>query len=140
MMTLPWQADFNECSTQEIDVTYELWNELDPTSENDPWMARQDSVWETMWWPAHRPMQVYELIPGRESQPEFQFYNWARGIPQTDAGDVKMVTEWKRFGFVVHNPYKPASWLDAPSALPRYVSVKRATEQSNQKSTEPLHV
>jgi len=32
---LPWQADFNECTTQDIDITYELWNKIDPKSEND---------------------------------------------------------------------------------------------------------
>jgi hypothetical protein len=34
-MALPWQADFNECSTQVIDVTYEGWNDLYPDSDHD---------------------------------------------------------------------------------------------------------
>ena len=29
---------------------------------------------------------------------------WARGIPQTNAGDLKMVTAWKNLGFVIANP------------------------------------
>ena len=133
MMALPWQADFNECSTQPIDVTYELWNLINPQNPNDPWMARQDSVWETLWWPAHRPMQIFEFVLGTEADPKFQFYNWARGIPQTYAGDLKMVTEWKRLGFLLRNPYQPASWLDTPSPLPKYVSVERNLDQSKQK-------
>jgi hypothetical protein len=132
MMALPWQADFNECSTQPIDVTYELWNLIDATKPDDPWMARQDSVWETLWWPAHRPMQVYELVPGTEVKPQFQYYNWARGIPQTHAGDLKMVTEWRRLGFLLRNPYKPDSWLDTPSPMPKYVSVERDLDQPKQ--------
>jgi hypothetical protein len=35
---LPWQADFNECTTQDIDITYELWNKVDPSVEHDPWL------------------------------------------------------------------------------------------------------
>jgi len=126
MMALPWQADFNECSTQDIDVTYELWNVINPQSESDPWMQREDKVWETLWWPAHRPMQVYELIAGTEANPNFQYYNWAYGIPQTKAGDLKMVTEWARLGFVIRNPYVPPSYLNVPSPqkAPKYVNVE----------------
>jgi hypothetical protein len=127
MMALPWQADFNECSTQSIDVTYELWNQINPDSDNDPWIKREDKVWETLWWPAHRPMQVFELIEGTEKKPNFQIYNWAHGIPQTKAGDLKMVTEWERLGFVIRNPYVPPDQLNQPSPLPppKYVSVER---------------
>ncbi len=34
-MAVPWQSDFNECSTQSIDVTYENWNVIYPDSDND---------------------------------------------------------------------------------------------------------
>lgn len=127
MMALPWQADFNECSTQDIDVTYELWNVINPESDNDPWMQREGKVWETLWWPAHRPMQVYQLIEGSETAPKYQYYNWAHGIPQTKAGDLKMVTEWSRLGFVVRNPYASPAELDQASPSPpppKYISVE----------------
>ena len=42
---LPWQADFNECTTQDINITYETWNRLDPSSEGDPWLAREMKTW-----------------------------------------------------------------------------------------------
>ncbi|MGQ0592565.1 MAG: LodA/GoxA family CTQ-dependent oxidase [Gammaproteobacteria bacterium] len=61
-MALPWQADFNECSTQVIDVTYEGWNDLYPDSDHDGLMKREQRVWETLWWPAHRPLQTFELV------------------------------------------------------------------------------
>ena len=131
MGALPWQADFNECSTQPIDVTYELWNNIDPDNPNDPWMRREGKVWETLWWPAHRPMQVYELIEGTESAPNFQIFNWARGLPQTPAGDLKMVTEWCRLGFLLRNPWAKPAELDQPSPLPpppKYVSVERTPD------------
>ncbi|ADV83308.1 LodA/GoxA family CTQ-dependent oxidase [Terriglobus saanensis] len=128
MMALPWQADFNECSTQEINVSYELFNQINPDSEQDFWLQRENQVWETLWWPAHRPMQAYEFIPGTESNPAFQIVNWAWGIPQTNAGDLKMVTEWSRLGFLIRNFYIPQAELNVPSpANPKYISVERNT-------------
>ncbi len=134
MMALPWQADFNECSTQEIDVTWALWNNIDASNPNDPWMKRTRMVWETLWWPAHRPMQVYELIDGTEADPKFQYYNWARGVPQTNAGDLKMVTEWRRLGFLLRNPYVPPEQLNQPSPLPppKYVNVERSRNDEDE--------
>ena len=61
-MSVPWQADFNECSTQPIDVTYERFNQIYPDSDNDKLMEREQRVWETLWWPAHRPMQTFEQV------------------------------------------------------------------------------
>lgn len=139
MMALPWQADFNECSTENVDVTYDLWIEINPDSENDPWLKREDKVWRTLWWPAHRPMQVFELVEGTESQPRFQFLNWAHGIPQTPAGDLKMVTEWSRLGFVIRNPYAAASDLDKPSPdppPPKYINVERNRNREGEQSAQ----
>ena len=136
MMALPWQADFNECSSQMIDVTYEMWNVIDPHSEHDTWMKHEQKLWETLWWPAHRPMQVWEKVGGPASDPDYQFLSWARGIPQTNAGDLKMVTEWSRLGFVVRNPYATPESLDVPSpgempptAPQKYLSVERNPDE-----------
>ena len=127
MMALPWQADFNECSTQDIDVTYEAWNVINPESEHDAWMKREQKVWETLWWPAHRPMQTWEMVAGTPQAPVYQYLSWARGIPQTNAGDLKMVTEWSRLGFVIRNPYATPASLDqaSPGDPPKYISVER---------------
>lgn len=127
MMALPWQADFNECSTQDIDVTYEEWNVIDPTNPKDTWMKKEQMVWETLWWPAHRPMQAFEVAPGTEASPVYVYLTWARGVPQTNAGDLKMTTEWSRLGFVIRNPYASEADLDQPSPSdpPKYISVER---------------
>jgi len=106
---LPWQADFNECSTQPIDVTYEQWNEIFPA---DPATA---VVNETLWWPAHRPLQVQIL--DEQGEPESAFVQWARGIPQTLAGDLKMVTAWRDLGFVIE--------VDLPGGGSTYAEVQR---------------
>jgi hypothetical protein len=89
---IPWQADFNECSTQEIDVTYRDWNANYPGSTGDP---VQPLVQLTYWWPAHRPMNV--------SRPRGSATPWApRWSPtaQTNAGDLQMVTVWTKLGFM----------------------------------------
>ncbi len=126
---LPWQADFNECTTQPIDITYELWNVIDPDSENDPWMRREQRVWETLWWPAHRPLQTYEVMSMSGGQPSYKYLTWSRGVPQTNAGDLKMVTEWARLGFVVRNPYLTQGQIDAPSPDFKYISVERNKDE-----------
>jgi hypothetical protein len=130
MMALPWQADFNECTTQDIDVTYEAWNLIDPDNPNDPVMKREQKVWETMWWPAHRPLQVAELVDdgagGLTTTPPL---NWSRGVPQTNAGDLKMVTAWTQLSFVVINPTLPPDVLNSPQlGKPRYVGIERGKE------------
>jgi hypothetical protein len=106
---LPWQADFNECSTQPIDVTFPQWNQTFDTG--DPATAPQNlKVNQTLWWPTHRPMQVYRLRgPAAVVDPNdpgnYLQLDWSRGIPQTNAGDLAMVTAWAGLGFVVANPY-----------------------------------
>jgi hypothetical protein len=81
---LPWQSDFNECSTQNINITYEDWNKLYPNTTGDP---AQKITQLTYWWPAHRPVTVSNVL-------------WAQGIPQTYQGDLMMVTAWSKVGFV----------------------------------------
>ena len=125
-MALPWQADFNECSTQSIDVTYENWNVIYPDSDNDKLMDREQRVWETLWWPAHRPLQTNELVLGADGAPSYPWLDWTPGVPQTNAGDLKMVTEWWRLSIVTNNPsgdLRPTT-LPPPSPPP-YVGVER---------------
>ena len=130
-MALPWQSDFNECSTQDINVTYDAWNQIAPDSDGDTLMKREAKVWETLWWPAHRPLQTWEVASVTDGKPSYVWLDWSRGVPQTNAGDLKMVTEWWRLGFVIRNPYLPPGDV-LPSELPpdqKYISVER-TERS----------
>ena len=128
-MALPWQADFNECSTQDIDITYQNWNTIYADTVGDSQMTREQRVWETLWWPAHRPLQSFELQMAGD-KPSFRWLDWARGIPQTNAGDLKMVTEWSRLGFVVRNPYMAEKDLDQASPQYKYISVERTKEKA----------
>lgn len=76
-MAVPWQADFNECSSQPIGNRF-LW-----------------------WWPAQRPLYV------RNPDKPNVLVGWAGTIENQNAADylmfaddLEMVEEWKRQGFV----------------------------------------
>jgi hypothetical protein len=132
---LPWQADFNECSTQDIDVTYEGWNQIFPQNNGDSLMVREQRIWETLWWPAHRPLQTFEVVSMSGRQPTgYRWVDWSRGVPQTNAGDLKMVTEWPRLGFVRKNPFAQGYPDVLPTELPPpdpppYISVERENKE-----------
>ena len=102
---VPWQSDFNECTTNDTDIRYRGWN---ITAE--PVMSPR----EIIWWPAHRPLQVSNGT---------SFVQWAHGIAQTNAGDLKMVTAWKSLGFLKNaNPQTPVT-------NPNFVQVERNDEE-----------
>jgi hypothetical protein len=137
-MSVPWQADFNECSTQPIDVTYENWNLIYPDSDNDKLMRREQRVWETLWWPAHRPLQTNELVLGADGTPSYPWLDWTPGVPQTNAGDLKMVTEWWRLSIVTRNPQgdNQPTTLPPPQSPP-YMSVERTKRTEKKKEEKP---
>jgi hypothetical protein len=106
---LPWQADFNECSTQNIDLTYEDWNAIYPASTGDP---AAPVIQNIFWWPTHRPMMVYDTKWNQQSKqwdPTNQQVPWSGNIPQSHAGDFQMVTAWAELGFVVNISSDPAN-------------------------------
>jgi hypothetical protein len=95
---LPWQSDFNECATQPIDVTYEEWVNTYPASTGDTFKQQlEDGVF---WWPAHRPMEIF--LPDYSTNPPGpgKQVPWTRSLPQTNAGDLEMVTAWSTLGFI----------------------------------------
>jgi hypothetical protein len=103
---VPWQADFNECSTQPIDITYDDWSVIYPASTGDPVVPVTQL---TYWWPAHRPMNVttYQAGGGQWSP-----------TSQNHTGDLQMVTEWSQLGFVLRVPGTPpggTQFINVPS-------------------------
>lgn len=90
----PWQTDFNECASQDIEVTYNSWDTTYPASTGDPFT--QLFAKTIFWWPAHRPMEVFP--PNSPQVP------WSRDIPSTNVGDLQMVTAWSTLGFIQQNP------------------------------------
>lgn len=105
---IPWQADFHECTTQNIDVTYDNWNSIYLSSTGDP--AEQQIAYDIPWWPAHRPI----IIQTEKGQQVF----WASGIPDNFAGDLEMVSQWNNLGFLI----EPA---DPSSGLPPFYQTER---------------
>jgi hypothetical protein len=100
---VPWQCDFNECSTQPIDITYRDWNNIPLDSTGDPAKQR---VYLTYWWPAHRPM----WIPG--------YGPWSP-TAQNNAGDLQMVTVWSKLGFLkkTTDPNQPVVVVEDSSRI-----------------------
>ena len=102
-MAIPWQADFNECSSQPLDDRF---------------------VW---WWPSQRPLMVYTesepTQPGRKRQQEPWIgidydQNAANYLMFPD--DLEMVELWKELGFVfnVGTAEKP-DFIEVERNLPR---------------------
>lgn len=91
---VPWQADFNECTTQPVDITYRDWNAIAPSTTGDPVADVQHL---TFWWPAHRPNWVATSSGMKAWSP----------TPTTNAGDLAMVTLWATRGFVLADPSDP---------------------------------
>ncbi len=81
---VPWQSDFNECTNQPIDTTYQQWNSIEPESIGDP-VAQSYQL--TYWWPIHRPF----IVNGQSWSP----------TAQNNAGDLAMVTAWASLRFIV---------------------------------------
>ena len=127
-MAVPWQTDFNECTTNPTDVTYPDWNNIYPDSDHDTKMKKDRKVVDVMWWPAHRPLQYMQVVSASGGQVNYKWLNWSSGVQQTNAGDLKMVTEWENLPFIIRNPYIPPAQLrKAPSDLSgaaRYVSIE----------------
>lgn len=95
-MAQPWQADFNECSIQNINTI----------GLNQP--AVQNAQVNIWWWPAQRP---YSVIPKDDQQEQVQ---WDRGFVQdsttNNRSDVQMVTCWKYMGFIMLEGSFPAAF------------------------------
>jgi len=88
---IPWQADFHECTIQDLNITYEDWNDIYLDSTGDP--VEEQIAFNIPWWPSHRPIVVPEKPNGA------QVY-WTSGIPANKAGDLQMVQAWKDLPFM----------------------------------------
>jgi hypothetical protein len=101
-MAQPWQADFNECSTQPV---------VDNPASNT---TGGDSV-NFWWWPAQRPWAVY---PQAQSTVQLA---WTRGfandpdnatIRNPNVGDMQMVVNWKDLGFILQTQETPPLFVE----------------------------
>ena len=73
-MALPWQSDFNECTTNPTDVTYADWNNIYPDSEQRHAPEARPQGVDTLWWPAHRPLQYTQVVSvSQDGKPNYQW-------------------------------------------------------------------
>ncbi len=96
---LPWQVDFSECASHDIDVTYEGWSKSYPVSET----ISTDVQKGLFWWSAHRPLQVF--LPMRDpSVAKTGAVDgqapWVRPTSQPQTGNLKAATAWAVLGFI----------------------------------------
>lgn len=73
----------------------------------------------------------------RQAEPPWR--DGTPGVPQTNAGDLKMVIEWWRLSFVRHNPWLPPG-DDEPTTVPPpqnppYISVERTKRDDGKEET-----
>ena len=94
-MAQPWQADFNECSNQNI-----------PESDGPVY-------W---WWPVQRPFSV---VPAGPPSPQLPWTRLTDSDPDPSGQfptDLQMVTNWKDVGFILNV---------GTAADPRFVEIER---------------
>lgn len=120
---MPWQSDFNECNHQALDVTYQDWVSFTPNTEYE---KKHQQTNPTLWWPSHRPLEVFVKQTGHQA-------NWTRGIPFNAEGDLKMVTAWKWLGFV-------KKFLKSDGSFDGYFEVERNTTELGDYETHEIPV
>jgi hypothetical protein len=120
---MPWQSDFNECNHQALDVTYQDWVSFTPNTEYE---KKHQQTNPTLWWPSHRPLEVFVQPTGHQA-------NWTRGIPFNAEGDLKMVTAWKWLGFV-------KKFLKPDGSFDNYYEVERNTKELGDYETHEIPV
>lgn len=101
---LPWQADFNECASQDIDVTYEGWSGPHPQNSIAPALSQAERG--VFWWPAHRPMEVF--LPIGTQLPLM------RASIQADVDQFQATKAWATLGFIhTFEISEPSAFADA---------------------------
>ena len=72
-------------------------------------------------------MQTFEQVVAPNGTATIKWLDWTPGIPQTNAGDLRMVTEWWRLSVVMSNPtgnFQPSP-LGIDADNPPFISVER---------------
>jgi hypothetical protein len=106
-MAIPWQADFYQCSVQNINFTDPAHNnEKDPTKPGETW--QKPPVYYTYWWPPQSPWQIItgELDPkiaNEHGEPAGSQVLYSRGITGFD----DMIKRWSYLGFIANQSTGP---------------------------------
>jgi L-lysine 6-oxidase len=101
-MAIPWQADFHQCSVQNVNFTDPAHNyENDPTKPGETW--QKPPVYYAYWWPPQSPWQVIagELsakVANEHGEPAGSQVLYSRGIRDFD----DMIKRWSYLGFIAN--------------------------------------
>lgn len=106
-MACPWQADFFNCTVQNVNFTDPTVNKVNAGTDDDPHMVPLAPTYYSYWWPPQSPWDV--LTSQYDDQalshlPAGEQVNYARGINSF----VQMVEHWSALGFIRnHNADEP---------------------------------
>ncbi|USE71159.1 hypothetical protein CTT31_18845 [Pseudoalteromonas maricaloris] len=98
-MACPWQADFFNCTIQNVNFTEPTVNKVNVGTEDDPQMVPAAPTYYSYWWPPQSPWDVLTNQFDDQSLthlPAGQQVNYARGINSF----VQMVEHWSALGFI----------------------------------------
>ncbi|WP_419147692.1 CTQ-dependent lysine 6-oxidase LodA [Pseudoalteromonas 'SMAR'] len=116
-MACPWQADFFNCTIQNVNFTDPTVNKINQGSSTDPHMVPAPPSYYSYWWPPQSPWDVLtNQIDDQAAThlPAGQQVNYARGINSF----VQMVEHWSALAFIRNQN------VDAP-AFPFFTETER---------------
>lgn len=106
-MACPWQADFFNCTIQNINFTEPTANKTNSGTEDDPHFVPLAPTYYSYWWPPQSPWDVLTNHSDDQAETHLsagQQVNYARGINSF----VQMVEHWSALGFIRnHNVQQP---------------------------------
>lgn len=129
-MALPWQADYNECSAEQIQV------QMGPASTD---LATR-VMW---WWPAQRPSAVWVGKPGGQRHQ----VAWIGSLDDQNApdyvqfaDDLQMVTAWTELAFLYNygSVEKPEILAVLEGGAKVGLALTRQTDSDEEPSTGPV--
>lgn len=99
-MAMPWQADFLNCSVQNVNFTDPARNKA---MDKDGNLVPIKPTYYTYWWPAQAPWDVYTSNASQEEQdadgnPSGVKVNFQRGINTY----MSMIRNWSNLGFIAN--------------------------------------
>ncbi|MBE0366938.1 CTQ-dependent lysine 6-oxidase LodA [Pseudoalteromonas aurantia] len=98
-MACPWQADFFNCTIQNVNFTDPTVNKVNEGTAEEPSMVPLAPTYYSYWWPPQSPWDVLTNQVDDQSAthlPAGQQVNYARGINSF----VQMVEHWPALGFI----------------------------------------
>lgn len=103
-MAIPWQADFANCSVQDISYKEDPNKSITTTTQDKSQFSPITPAYQAYWWPAQAPWDVYtsnysEPEQTGDNNPSGIKVNYQRGI---DGDYRKIIKGWPSLGFILN--------------------------------------